>query len=101
MEGHVVQGNAIAAAYRQKRSGSGRHPAAERVRLSRQALADALGASLQQVQSFETGAVRPSASMLTRAAKVFDVPVRWFFHDDGQAGGWRPDGTSRPAGQPD
>lgn len=70
----------------------------QRACLSREALADALGASLQQVQNFEDGSLRPSASMLVRAAKVFDVPVRLFFHNlarlEGVCG---PGGPSRPA----
>jgi transcriptional regulator with XRE-family HTH domain len=42
-------------------------------KLSQTALADALGVSFQQIQKYERGTNRISASMLVRAAKALDV----------------------------
>jgi transcriptional regulator with XRE-family HTH domain len=47
--------------------------------LSQGALADALGITFQQVQKYERGANRVSASMLQRAARAMGVPVATFF----------------------
>ncbi len=44
-------------------------------------LADALGLTFQQVQKYENGANRISASRLYRLSGVFDVPVEHFFED--------------------
>ena len=43
------------------------------------ALADALGITFQQVQKYERGANRVSASMLYRAARFLAVEPGWFF----------------------
>src|SRR4051812_16801280 len=43
--------------------------------LSQQALADAGGVTFQQVQKYERGANRVSASMLTRLAQALGVPA--------------------------
>ena len=57
-----------------------------RIRLSRrtrgltqQALADAVGVSFQQIQKYERGANRVSASMLARIAQTLDLPVAELF----------------------
>src|SRR5215475_13236549 len=47
--------------------------------LSQTELSDALGVTFQQVQKYERGANRISAGRLFRIAKVFDVPVTFFF----------------------
>ena len=44
-------------------------------------LADALGLTFQQVQKYERGTNRISASRLYDLARVFDVPVDYFFED--------------------
>jgi transcriptional regulator with XRE-family HTH domain len=47
--------------------------------LSQQALADAAGVTFQQIQKYERGANRVSASMLSRIAKTLGVPVSEMF----------------------
>lgn len=60
-----------------------------RIRLQRKAkgisqttLADALGVTFQQVQKYERGTNRVSASMLVRAAKALDASVAQLFGED-------------------
>jgi transcriptional regulator with XRE-family HTH domain len=47
--------------------------------LSQEALADALKLTFQQVQKYERGANRVSASKLYEIAKTLQVPVSYFF----------------------
>ena len=47
--------------------------------LSQQALADAAGVTFQQIQKYERGANRVSASMLARIAKTLETPVSEMF----------------------
>jgi transcriptional regulator with XRE-family HTH domain len=47
--------------------------------MSQKALAEALGVTFQQVQKYETGANRLSASRLHAATRTLDVPIAWFF----------------------
>lgn len=47
--------------------------------VSQEALAQACGITFQQIQKYERGDNRVSASMLTRIAKHFGVPVAEFF----------------------
>jgi transcriptional regulator with XRE-family HTH domain len=47
--------------------------------MSQTVLADRLGLTFQQVQKYERGANRLSASALWRAAEAVDVPVSYFF----------------------
>lgn len=47
--------------------------------LSQQALAEATGVTFQQIQKYERGANRVSASMLARIAKTLNVPVSEMF----------------------
>jgi transcriptional regulator with XRE-family HTH domain len=47
--------------------------------LSQQALAEAAGVTFQQIQKYERGANRVSASMLARIAKTLNVPVSEMF----------------------
>ena len=49
--------------------------------LSQSALGDALGLTFQQVQKYERGANRISASKLWRLSQVLEVPVSFFFDD--------------------
>lgn len=49
--------------------------------ISQQELAEGLGVTFQQVQKYERGANRISASMLVRAAKTMKVPVSFFFEN--------------------
>jgi transcriptional regulator with XRE-family HTH domain len=48
---------------------------------SQQRLADALGVTFQQVQKYERGANRFSASMLDAVAKALKVPISHFFDE--------------------
>lgn len=49
--------------------------------LSQAALADKLGISFQQVQKYEKGANRISASKLFEISRVLEVPVEVFFEE--------------------
>jgi transcriptional regulator with XRE-family HTH domain len=75
-----------------KRNEKGGHPmdvhVGSRVRLrrtlsglSQEKLGDALGLTFQQVQKYERGANRISASRLFTLSQVLDVPVSFFFED--------------------
>ena len=44
-------------------------------------LGDAIGLTFQQVQKYERGTNRISASRLYDLARVFDVPIEYFFDD--------------------
>jgi len=54
--------------------------------LSQEALADALGLTFQQVQKYECGANRVSASKLFGIAGILQVPVKYFFEGLPQPG---------------
>lgn len=49
--------------------------------MNQTALADALGLTFQQVQKYEAGANRVSASRLLATAEILGVPVAYFFAD--------------------
>ena len=49
--------------------------------LSQTALGNALGLTFQQVQKYENGANRISASRLYQTASILDVPIPFFFED--------------------
>lgn len=51
--------------------------------LSQQALADATGVTFQQIQKYERGSNRVSASMLTRIAQTLHAPVGELFGEAG------------------
>ena len=55
--------------------------------LSQQALAEAAGVTFQQIQKYERGANRVSASMLSRIASALDTPVAEMFGESGSASG--------------
>jgi len=48
---------------------------------SQEQLAEMLGLTFQQVQKYERGANRVSASRLFELARVLDVPIMWFFEE--------------------
>src|SRR5690348_1928914 len=54
--------------------------------MNQETLANALGLTFQQVQKYEGGANRVSASRLAEMAEVLGVPVAYFFNDLGVAG---------------
>ena len=63
---------------------------------SQTVLGDAVGLSFQQVQKYERGANRISASRLFEISQVLDVPVSFFFDDmpeeiAGRPGAGKPD----------
>ena len=49
--------------------------------MSQDRMADAMGVSFQQLQNYETGASRVSASKLYAAAQTLEAPVAYFFED--------------------
>lgn len=49
--------------------------------LSQEAVATAIGTSFQQLQKYESGGNRLSASRLFAAARALDVPVGFFFEE--------------------
>jgi transcriptional regulator with XRE-family HTH domain len=55
--------------------------------MSQQALAEAAGVTFQQIQKYERGANRVSASMLSRIAQALDTPVAEMFGEAGPASG--------------
>jgi len=54
--------------------------------MSQEKLGEAIGLTFQQVQKYERGANRISASKLWLLANVLDVPVSFFFDDVGESG---------------
>src|ERR1044071_3107456 len=50
-------------------------------KMSQTELGEALGVTFQQVQKYEKGTNRISASRLQQIADVLDVPVTFFFED--------------------
>jgi transcriptional regulator with XRE-family HTH domain len=55
--------------------------------MNQETLARALGLTFQQVQKYEGGANRVSASRLSQIAEILDVPIAYFFSDLSPAGG--------------
>jgi transcriptional regulator with XRE-family HTH domain len=56
--------------------------------MNQETLANALGLTFQQVQKYEGGANRVSASRLSAMADILGVPISFFFNDlqpDGEA----------------
>src|ERR1700688_306135 len=52
-------------------------------KMSQSELADKLGVTFQQVQKYEKGVNRVGAARLQQVATALDVPVTFFFDDDG------------------
>lgn len=50
--------------------------------VSQEKLAEQLGVTFQQVQKYENGTNRISASRLHQAARILDVPVSFFFPEN-------------------
>ncbi len=62
--------------------------------MTQQQLADAVGIKFQQIQKYETGMNRVSASRLWDVARTLGVPIGYFFDDlpgAAEAGGRTPD----------
>jgi transcriptional regulator with XRE-family HTH domain len=57
--------------------------------VSQEKLAENLGVTFQQVQKYENGTNRISASRLHQAAQVLDVPVSFFFPEPASEGSQR------------
>jgi len=55
--------------------------------MNQESLANALGLTFQQVQKYEGGANRVSASRLSQIAEVLGVAISYFFNDIDMAGG--------------
>ena len=55
--------------------------------LSQQALAEAAGVTFQQIQKYERGSNRVSASMLARIAGALQTPMAEMFAEGSQSGG--------------
>jgi transcriptional regulator with XRE-family HTH domain len=49
--------------------------------ISQEQLAEMLGLTFQQVQKYERGTNRVSASRLFQLARSLDTPITWFFED--------------------
>ena len=47
--------------------------------MSQEKLGDAVGLTFQQIQKYERGANRVSASMLWELSKILGAPTDWFF----------------------
>lgn len=62
--------------------------------LSQEKLGECLGITFQQIQKYEKGTNRVSASKLQAAASVLNVPIGYFFEDNETA---VPDGLVREA----
>ena len=60
--------------------------------MSQAKLGDTIGLTFQQVQKYERGADRVSASRLFELSKILNVPVSFFFDD-------MPEETTRPTGR--
>ena len=64
--------------------------------MNQETLARALGLTFQQVQKYEGGANRVSASRLSQIAEVLGVPIAYFFSDL-EPGGGEPSARDREA----
>lgn len=62
------------------------------VRMSQEELGRRVGVTFQQVQKYERGANRVSASRLLQVAELFGMPVSYFF--EGMSGAVAADGSS-------
>lgn len=49
--------------------------------MSQTDLGDAIGLTFQQIQKYERGANRISASVLFRLSEILDIPISFFFDD--------------------
>jgi|SRR5687768_1084694 transcriptional regulator with XRE-family HTH domain len=60
--------------------------------ISQEQLAEMLGLTFQQVQKYERGTNRVSASRLFQLARSLDTPITWFFEDMESERGAKPAG---------
>lgn len=58
--------------------------------LSQEKLAEQVGITFQQIQKYENGANRISASRLYEFSKVLDIPVAFFFEGSNDQNGKKP-----------
>jgi len=68
--------------------------------LSQEKLGESLGLTFQQVQKYEKGSNRISASRLYQIGHIQDVPVQFFFEDIRPAGGARAPGFAEAGDEP-
>src|SRR3954447_17943762 len=68
--------------------------------MSQEKLGELLGITFQQVQKYEKGSNRVSASRLYYVAQVLGVPIQFFFDDLPQPGGMQETGEA-PGGMTD
>lgn len=54
--------------------------------LSQKNIGEAIGVTFQQIQKYERGVNRVSAALLFQFAKLFGVPVSYFFEEYGDSG---------------
>jgi transcriptional regulator with XRE-family HTH domain len=77
--------NGLAQPYSLSKRGEGPNPidihVGQRLRLRRTLLGEAVGITFQQLQKYERGANRISASRLFNLSQVLGVPVTFFFDD--------------------
>jgi transcriptional regulator with XRE-family HTH domain len=66
------------------------------LKISQEKLAEALGLTFQQVQKYERGANRISASKLYEIARALNVPIGWFFEGLGESAGGGVNGSDAP-----
>ena len=67
--------------------------------MSQEKLADALGLTFQQVQKYEKGVNRVSASMLARASQALHCKIDSFFPDETTGADTSADVTAAPRGR--
>jgi transcriptional regulator with XRE-family HTH domain len=69
--------------------------------MSQEKLGEEIGLTFQQIQKYEKGSNRISASRLYQISRILNVPVQYFFDDvpqvDGQPGNHGPAGLERGA----
>ena len=70
------------------------------LKISQETLADALGLTFQQVQKYERGTNRISASKLYDIARTLQVSIAWFFEGLGDPATTRVDELSLPQPNP-
>jgi transcriptional regulator with XRE-family HTH domain len=58
--------------------------------ITQEMLAESVGVTFQQIQKYERGANRISASRLHQLSQVLDVPVEYFYQEFADAGSKRP-----------
>ena len=64
--------------------------------MSQANLGEYLGLTFQQIQKYERGANRISASKLWALSNFFEVTIEWFFEGVGEAGKGQEDVMTRP-----